>query len=73
MQAAIDEGAIRQRAYAIWEAEGRPHGREWDHWLRAAEELGETAPPARPRRATQVRKTPARGRIRAALKSMIPA
>lgn len=33
---------IRERAYAIWEQEGRPEGREWDHWFRAA---GEIRPP----------------------------
>lgn len=30
---------IRQRAYAIWEEEGRPQGRERDHWERAAHEM----------------------------------
>jgi hypothetical protein len=29
------EQAIRERAYAIWEEEGRPDGRDLDHWLRA--------------------------------------
>lgn len=38
------EQAIRDRAYAIWEREGRPHGRERDNWLQAAWELsGEEA------------------------------
>ena len=27
---------IRETAYFIWEQEGRPDGRAWDHWLRAA-------------------------------------
>ena len=31
---------IAQRAYAIWEQEGRPNGRHADHWLRAEIELG---------------------------------
>ena len=36
--------AIRDRAYAIWEREGRPPGRDRDHWLQAAWELsGEEA------------------------------
>ncbi len=26
---------IAKRAYAIWEEEGRPHGRDYDHWHRA--------------------------------------
>lgn len=32
------EARIRQRAHAIWEAEGRPQGREFDHWIRAEAE-----------------------------------
>ena len=31
--------APRQRAYAIWEEEGRPSGRDLDHWQRAEAEL----------------------------------
>jgi hypothetical protein len=34
-----EEAAIRERAYAIWEEEGRPEGREWDHWVRASREI----------------------------------
>ncbi len=30
---------IRQRAYAIWEQEGRPPGRDHVHWHRAKEEI----------------------------------
>ena len=34
---------IEVRAYLIWESEGRPHGREKEHWMRAeAEILGKT-------------------------------
>jgi hypothetical protein len=29
------EQAIRERAYAIWEEEGRQNGKALDHWLRA--------------------------------------
>jgi len=29
---------IRERAYAIWEQEGRPDGKDLDHWLRAEAE-----------------------------------
>jgi len=35
-----DEQRIRERAHAIWEAEGRPQGCEKDHWQRACRELG---------------------------------
>ena len=29
------EKRIRDRAYYLWEAEGRPHGRDREHWERA--------------------------------------
>jgi hypothetical protein len=38
MNTAIEE-RIRNRAYELWEAEGRPEGREIDHWLQAVQEL----------------------------------
>jgi hypothetical protein len=34
-----DEMAVRQRAYEIWQAEGRIHGYDLSHWLRAQEEI----------------------------------
>ena len=40
---------IRQRARAIWEREGRPDGREHDHWRTAEEEIAaEDAAAAKP-------------------------
>ena len=48
------EARIRERAYQIWEREGRPEGRDFDHWTRAvaevsAEEGGDKgAAPAKP-------------------------
>lgn len=30
---------IRRRAHQIWEADGRPEGREAEHWARAQDEL----------------------------------
>jgi DUF2934 family protein len=30
---------IRERAYQLWEQEGRPEGRHLDHWLQAEHEL----------------------------------
>jgi len=33
------EERIRQRAYEIREREGRPHGQDFEHWLRANREL----------------------------------
>lgn len=32
---------VRKRAHDIWEAEGRPEGREYSHWLRARTEINE--------------------------------
>ncbi|HVC51475.1 MAG TPA: DUF2934 domain-containing protein [Stellaceae bacterium] len=54
------EVRVRARAYAIWEAEGQPHGRHEDHWHRAAREItGEDAASApRPRRATSAKAAP---------------
>lgn len=33
------EAQIRETAYYIWEKEGRPSGRELDHWLKAEREV----------------------------------
>lgn len=33
------ESWIRDRAYSIWEREGRPEGRERQHWEQAAREV----------------------------------
>ena len=30
---------IKQRAHEIWESEGRPEGRDADHWSQAEQEL----------------------------------
>lgn len=55
---------IERRAYHIWEREGRPHGRDFDHWLKAEQEMSKlgsmgpaktttrTAKEAKPKRAT---------------------
>jgi hypothetical protein len=39
LQAAAREEAIRGRAYDLWQAAGRPEGRDLDFWLRAEREL----------------------------------
>jgi hypothetical protein len=33
------EERIKQRAYELWEAAGRPHGQDAEHWARAEREL----------------------------------
>jgi hypothetical protein len=35
----VEDDKIREHAYLIWIDEGRPDGRELDHWLRAKWEL----------------------------------
>jgi hypothetical protein len=47
------ERRIRERAYRLWEEEGRPEGREHEHWTRAsdlihAEERDRVATPDAP-------------------------
>jgi hypothetical protein len=44
---------VRQRAYSLWEQEGRPEGQAEDHWRRAEAEVagvnpGDEAPPGTP-------------------------
>lgn len=34
------EKLVRDAAYAIWEAEGRPEGRDSEHWRLAEERVG---------------------------------
>jgi hypothetical protein len=46
------DARTRERAYAIWESEGRPHGRALDHWLQAEAELAAEATSRRSRRRT---------------------
>jgi uncharacterized protein YjbJ (UPF0337 family) len=40
------EGRIRERAYRIWEEEGAPDGRDYEHWRQAEREIdGEVISP----------------------------
>ena|SRR5262245_10233941 len=40
---AIQAPIISERAYAIWEQQGRPDGQALDHWLQAEAELRDAA------------------------------
>lgn len=44
---------IRRRAHELWEQEGRPHGKDSEHWERARREIedGVAAPLEKKRRA----------------------
>jgi len=44
------EQAIRERAYSIWEEEGRPDGQHVSHWLRAETEIDSAGRQAKPER-----------------------
>jgi hypothetical protein len=54
----LEEHVIRERAHALWEQEGRPQGREEEHWHRAMLELA--VPTAKPN-ATRARRGKAAG------------
>src|SRR3712207_2082078 len=47
----VNVDRIRQRAYELWDQDGRPHGQDMEYWLRAEAELagengaGAGAPP----------------------------
>lgn len=46
----VGDAEISLRAYQIWEAEGKPVGKDFEHWLRAKAELAsvvEAAPAAK--------------------------
>ncbi len=34
------EARVRERAYHLWEADGKPHGRDLEYWERARELIG---------------------------------
>jgi hypothetical protein len=42
------EDRIRQRAYTLWEQEGRPEGRDRHHWEQASGEMQGGDAPGRP-------------------------
>jgi len=48
MESMDREERIRHRAFALWEAEGRPEGRHLAHWQQAERELVEEEQPADP-------------------------
>lgn len=55
MTSADLEAGIRERAYQLWEAAGRPEGCDLDHWLQAEALVTSTivveTPSAKPKRA----------------------
>lgn len=56
----VTEAEIGLRAYQIWEAEGKPHGKDFDHWLKAEAELAAARAKKPAARKTATGKAPAR-------------
>ena len=54
------DALIRERAYAIWEREGRPEGRERQHWEQAAREVLATGQAQKPSAKPKAAKTRSR-------------
>ncbi len=54
-----DDDRIRRRAHAIWEREGRPDGRQQEHWAQARREIEAEERTAPPRAAADASPTPA--------------
>jgi hypothetical protein len=55
----INHELVRQRAFQIWETEGRPEGRDVEHWLRAEAEVRHAADVASPDQPATPAKAPA--------------
>lgn len=66
---ATHEDRIRQRAYEIWEQEGRPHGDDLKHWMQAFKEIAEGGDPARAKAARTKKAAAAASRPAAKKKS----
>ena len=49
------EQAVRERAYALWEQDGRPDGRSVAHWSQAEMEIAVEQSVAPPNRASIVK------------------
>lgn len=54
------EQAIRERAYVLWEQDGRPEGRSLAHWSRAEDEIAVKEPLGAQQKAKRAK--PPRGR-----------
>ena len=52
------EQIVRDTAYAIWEAEGKPEGRASDHWRQAEARVAASIAPTAPKP-----KAPAKGKV----------
>ena len=65
---AMAEDEIRHTAYLIWLSEGRPNGREQEHWQRAERELKDNIASSRTPEAHQHSETKVK-RVRKSVKA----
>lgn len=56
---AVNYDGIKRRAYEIWERDGRPHGRDGEHWEQAEKELLDAAPGAQAKTRAKTGRAPA--------------
>ena len=68
----VSEDAIRQRAYYMWEADGRPDGQHDHYWARAHEEATKAFAEATANGVARASKGKSPGAIPAAVKSPKP-
>lgn len=70
--AMVSEDAIRQRAYYMWEADGRPDGQHDHYWSRAHHEATQAYAEATAKGVAKAGKGKSPGAIPAAVKSKPP-
>jgi len=68
----VSEDAIRQRAYFMWEADGRPDGKHDHYWSRAHQEATKAYAEATANGVAKAAKGKSPGAIPAAVKSKAP-
>ncbi len=70
--AMVSEDAIRQRAYYMWEADGRPDGKHDHYWSRAHQEATQAYAEATAKGVAKAGKGKSPGAIPEAVKSKTP-
>ncbi|MEL6620294.1 MAG: DUF2934 domain-containing protein [Pseudomonadota bacterium] len=65
----LNESQVREAAYLLWLDEGRPEGRDQEHWLRAVDALTSVQPKRKPARKAASSKPKAAKPAKAAAKS----
>jgi hypothetical protein len=66
------EQIVRDTAYAIWEAEGRPDGRDGEHWRLAEERVAASLKEPAPKGGIPKSKAPVKGKVEAGAAKTAP-